>query len=166
MNSKDLAKSFPSIYSEKYKDTTYKYSLSCVSIDSFEKFMNEFIVLCNTLKMISEEELLQIIQIRESQKIIVPDYEEYIDLYSFLDACSKNEKIQNALQQIFSSCKIYLQEAAFYVNDPLTAENIHGISINFPINSEQLSRYSDSSFSELKIYKASNFNNFIINCLL
>lgn len=73
MNSKDLAKSFPSIYSEKYKDTTYKYSLSCVSIDSFEKFMNEFIVLCNTLKMISEEELLQIIQIRESQKIIVPE---------------------------------------------------------------------------------------------
>lgn len=166
MAPENLAESFPPAYFEKYKDTSYKYSLSCVSTSFFEKFMNEFMLLCNALGMLTEEELLQIIQIRASQKIIVPDYEEYIDLYEFFDACSKSDKLPNTLRQIFSTCKIYFQEAIVYVNDSVTSENLHGLSINFPSTNEQLSRYSDSSFQDLKMYQASSFDNFIINCLL
>ena len=158
----EFAYTFPSAYSEKYKDTNYSYSLSCVSVRVFDEFKTAFEGLCENLENISNEEADEIFRIRKRQSSISPDYEEYIDLCSFFNACSESSKISNALQENFHSCKRKLQESIVFINDPVTASDIYGLSINFPVTEEQLSKYSNLTFPELEIYRATKFNNFII----
>ncbi len=159
----NLASSFPVLFSEKYEASDYRYSLSCVSTNQFRKFMEGFTSLCGELKTLSESDLEEIKKIRKMQKSISPDYEEQIDLISFLDECSACKNLSVPLQLGFDTCSGNLKECLSVKNDRNTDSEIKGLSINFPINKEQFLRYSDKNFARLKIYEATDFDIFLCN---
>ena len=125
--------------------------------------MEGFTSLCGELKTLSESDLEEIKKIRKMQKSISPDYEEQIDLISFLDECSACKNLSVPLQLGFDTCSGNLKECLSVKNDRNTDSEIKGLSINFPINKEQFLRYSDKNFARLKIYEATDFDIFLCN---
>ncbi len=160
----ELVISYPNFFYNKYKETEYQFSLSAISMKRFKEFKKQFIFLCDFLYELSEEQLMQLFDIRKKMLPFLINYEEYIDFISFLDICLKQDLFSDDLLLYFAQTRRCILDSIVSESHSFNIENIYGILFNYPTTIDQITNYNCSNYPLLKIYTETKLNDFILRC--